>query len=107
VKGVTFDETPCDIDTFLQRHRPRLLVSWTSTTLFDAVMRGVVPITLAKDADDAADYVVPLANIALEWPECAKEVARLADDPAACRRFTAARRKDLAFAPMPPQPAQG
>jgi hypothetical protein len=106
VEGVTFDETPCDIDSFLQRHRPRFLVSWTSTTLFDAVMRGVVPITLTKDPDDAADYIVPLERIALEWPERADEVAALIDDPAACAAFTLARRKDLAFEPMPPRQAQ-
>lgn len=103
VDGVTFDETPCDIDTFLQRHRPRFLVSWTSTTLFDAVMRGVVPITLAKDPDDMADYIVPLDGLALAWPECATKVAALADDPAACEVLTLARRKDLEFEPMPPR----
>lgn len=106
VTGVAFDTTPSSFDEFLERVRPRFLMTWTSTTLFDATARGVVAVTVAPEDADQADYVVPLRGIALQWPEEAELIANLLDDPKACRRETERRRRDMAFEPMPPTDAR-
>ena len=105
VAGISFDDTPCDFDTFLQRNRPRLLVTWTSTTIFDAVVRGVVPVTLAGDRFDDADFVFPYWQIALQWPKAIAEIASLVDQPEACRRLTREKTCDLTGFPSPAGPA--
>jgi hypothetical protein len=57
-RGGTFDE-------FLERHRPCIMATWYSTTIYDALLRGVVPVTFQADQPD---IVFPIADVALAWP---------------------------------------
>jgi hypothetical protein len=81
--GIDFMEERCDFDSFLEKVRPRFLVSWFSTTLFDALKRGSVPIALTQHAD-VDDVVFPFLQVALRWPDDRGVIERLLDDPQAC-----------------------
>jgi len=48
-KRVIFSDTADSFDEFLERFQPRLLLSWFSTALFDALRRGVVPVTVETE----------------------------------------------------------
>lgn len=88
-KGVEFDERAISFDDFLEETRPRFLVTWSSTTILDALLRGVVPMTVAGESLEWADFVFPFREIALRWPECRADAESLVDNPEACRRFVA------------------
>lgn len=61
--------------------RPRINVSWFSTTLADALEYGVIPVTVCSDDDrDVADIVYPLFQRCLRWPQDAESIERLLDD---------------------------
>ncbi len=69
-RGGTFDE-------FLDRHRPCMIATWYSTTIYDALVRGAVPVTLEGDQPD---IVFPFAAVALVWPaDKERIIAVLAD----------------------------
>lgn len=63
--GVTIDGEGT-FDEFLERHRPCIIATWYSTTVYDALLRGVVPVSF--DADQP-DVVFPLLDVALSWPQ--------------------------------------
>jgi hypothetical protein len=88
VAGIDFMEERCDFDAFLQKVRPRFLVSWFSTSLFDALKRGSVPIALTKRAE-VDDVVFPFLQVALRWPDDRGIVERLLDDRQACADLAA------------------
>ena len=83
VAGIDFMEERCDFDTFLEKVRPRFLVSWFSTTIFDALKRGCVPVALTQQAE-AGDVVFPFLHVALRWPDDQDIIERLLDDRQAC-----------------------
>jgi hypothetical protein len=74
----------CDFTSFLRKYRPRVLVSLYSTTLFDALLHGIVPITLIQDDQVAALTVFPFQKIALKWPDQKSVVQSIIDSPEAC-----------------------
>jgi hypothetical protein len=84
VNGVEIVGWQCSFSAFLREYRPRVLVTWYSTTLFDAFMQGVVPITLNQSELTAADVVFPFCSTALKWPEEKAAVATMIDDPRVC-----------------------
>ncbi len=63
-----FSDTADSFDAFLERFQPRLLLSWFSTALFDALRRGVVPVVVDVEAWRANDVVFPFEDISLNWP---------------------------------------
>ena len=67
-------------DAFLDRHRPCVITTWYSTTIYDALLRGVVPVTLEADQ---ADLVFPLTDVALRWPEQMQQIRAVLADPRA------------------------
>jgi hypothetical protein len=72
-RGGTFDE-------FLERHRPSVMATWYSTPVYDAIVRGVMPVSLEADQPD---IVFPFADVALSWPEQKERIqAVLANDKA-------------------------
>jgi hypothetical protein len=90
--NVTFCDTSKPFDEFLEQYRPRLLLSWFSTALFDALRRGVVPVTVETEAWRPLDTVFPFQAISLRWPqERARAFGLLAND-ADRQRFLAERR---------------
>jgi hypothetical protein len=63
-RGGTFDE-------FLERYRPAVMATWYSTTIYDAIVRGVMPVTLEADQPD---IVFPFSQVALRWPEQREQI---------------------------------
>ena len=69
-RGGTFDE-------FLERHCPCVMATWHSTTVYDALVRGIVPVSFAASQPDIA---FPLADMALSWPEQKERVQVVLSD---------------------------
>lgn len=65
----------------LARLRPRLVASWFSTALADALGCGIIPVTVCADDDiHVADMVYPLFKRSLRWPADTDLIERLLDD---------------------------
>ena len=81
VAGVEITEGSGSFIEFLERVRPRLLASWYSTALHDAIIRGIVPVTVTPAEHEAAtDTVFPFRELCLCWPEDAERAQSLIDD---------------------------
>lgn len=66
---VSMEDRDATFDDALDRLQPALVVSWFSTTLVDALYRGVIPISVsARDDPDIQDMVYPLFKHCLHWP---------------------------------------
>jgi hypothetical protein len=92
VPGVEITEGRGSFAEFLDRFRPRFLTSWFSTTLYDAIVNGVVPITVTPDSHEAAvNTVFPFRDICMCWPEHKDEVQNLLDDDGRRAAFLADR----------------
>ena len=79
VSGVCVDRVGT-LDEFLDRYRPCIMATWYSTPIYDALLRGVVPVSLEADQPD---IVFPFAQVALTWPEHMKRVEAILADPKA------------------------
>lgn len=78
---VAIDENDDDFFHAIARLQPRLVVSWFSTAMDDALRCGVIPISVCADDDPhVADMVYPLFQRCLRWPQDADSIARLLDD---------------------------
>lgn len=76
VRGVRIDRGGT-FDDFLERHRPCVMATWYSTTIYDALLRGVVPVTLEADQPD---IVFPFAEVALCWPADKERIKAVLSD---------------------------
>jgi hypothetical protein len=86
VPGVVATSVEGSVDDFIQRYRPRLMATWYSTTILDALSRGVLPVALCGVEPNG---VIPIGEISISWP---KEEARLRDllgDRISCRALAA------------------
>ena len=79
---LALDESPGGLGVTLERLAPSLVVGWWSTSLLDALARGILPVLIMPgSAASIADMVCPLANVAMNWPDEAMHISRvLADD---------------------------
>ena len=67
----------------LAKVRPRLVVSWFSTALADALEMGIIPVSVCGDHDpNVADMVYPLFQHCLRWPHDIDLIERLLVDDA-------------------------
>lgn len=89
---VAFCDTSNSFDEFLEQTRPRLLLSWFSTALFDALRRGVVPVTVETEAWRPDDTVFPFQEISLRWPEERPRVFAFLSNDVDRQEFLAERR---------------
>jgi hypothetical protein len=89
IEGVEIREASGSFTAFLDEVRPRFLACWYSTALFDALLRGIVPITVMPEDGQALDIVFPFRQIALCWPENAKRAQVLLNDAGARKAFVA------------------
>lgn len=65
----------------LERLRPRIVVSWPSTTLADALGYGFVPVLVCEEDDrDVEEMAYPLFRRCLRWPQDCQSIARLLHD---------------------------
>ena len=76
VRGVRIDRHGT-FEDFLERHRPCIMATWYSTTIYDALLRGVVPVTFEWDQPD---IVFPFADVALAWPADKERIQAVLDD---------------------------
>jgi hypothetical protein len=80
IPGLTILNESIDFETFLEKHRPRLLATWHSTTIFDGIRRGIVPISWSEDGTNVEDTVFPFEKLSLHWPSDAETVAQMFED---------------------------
>jgi hypothetical protein len=80
VGGVTVLEGEGTFESFLETERPRFLATWHSTVLFDALLKGVVPITVNPDEEGVHITVYPIGELALCWPRDRVVADQLVDD---------------------------
>lgn len=75
---VMIEKSDADIHQAMNRMRPRLMVSWFSTALLDALEYGIIPITVCEDDDcHVTDMVYPLYRRCLRWPRDAESIEKL------------------------------
>ena len=79
--GVRIDRAG-SFDEFLDRYRPCIMATWYSTTIFDALGRGVLPVSFEADQPD---IVFPFSDVALCWPAQREEIKAALTDEAARR----------------------
>jgi hypothetical protein len=64
------DTTDATFEDALSRLRPLFVLSWFSTTLIDALLRGVVPVSVSStNCKHVQDMIVSLHRHCLGWPE--------------------------------------
>jgi hypothetical protein len=81
---VDFEGGDASFHDALRRLRPRIVVSWYSTALADALMCGIVPVTVSDETTPAvADMVYPLLDRALRWPRDQHRIAEIMRSEAA------------------------
>ena len=82
--SVGIEDRDASFESALSRLRPRLVVSWYSTALADALAMGILPVSVsAADDPDVADMVYPLYRRCLRWPDDRETIERaLVDDDA-------------------------
>lgn len=79
--AATIERQDSSFEQALERLRPRMVVSLASTTLADALDRGVVPVLLYEEDDrDVGELVYPLARHCLSWPRDGEVMIRLLHD---------------------------
>ena len=72
-----------DVSVFhaIDRLQPRLVVSWFSGAMDDALRCGVIPVSVCADDDrNVADMIYPLFQRCLRWPQDTESIERLLDD---------------------------
>lgn len=80
-KIVTIEKNDVDFFETIYRLRPRLVVSWYSTAMEDALKCGVIPLSVcAEDDRHVADMVYPLFQRCLRWPQDEQIIERLLED---------------------------
>jgi hypothetical protein len=90
VSGVLIDPDGT-FDEFLERHCPYVMATWHSTVVYEALLRGVVPVSFAGDVPD---LVFPLGDVTLNWPEQKEQIQAVLSDPNAKHEALA---KSLAY----------
>ena len=90
VAGVQITDGEGSFADFLDRFRPCMLASWFSTALFEAIVKGVVPVTVTPESHEAAlDTVFPFRELSLCWPEHEEIAQKLLDNDSLCVEFVA------------------
>ncbi|MBI3675215.1 MAG: hypothetical protein HY243_01180 [Proteobacteria bacterium] len=66
--GIEFTPASLSFEQFIDCYRPCILLTWYSTTLFDALCENIVPATLVDDSVEYDDVVFPFREVSLHWP---------------------------------------
>ena len=85
-RGVVVESAERSFDEFLEQHRPRVLVTWYSTTVLDALCKGILPVTMCGSEPNG---VVPIEKISINWPMEEERLALMLDDASACQAIAA------------------
>jgi len=94
--GVFIEDVDSSFLHSIDRLRPRINVSWFSTTLADSLEYGVIPVTVSSDDDPAVlNMVYPLFKRSLRWPRDAESIVRLMTDDGYYRLVLARLREGL------------
>lgn len=101
VTGVSIADGDGELESFLDAYRPRLLATWVSTALLDALAKGVVPVTVDRQDVEVVDTVYPIRRMSLRWPEEKDVVEVLVDDEAACDAFVRNKMREATGMAMP------
>jgi hypothetical protein len=84
---VSLEDQDASMHAALARLRPRMVVSWYSTALADALAAGLIPVTVCTlDDPNVQDMVYPLFSRCLRWPDEQVTIASVMHDDDAYRR---------------------
>ena len=90
------DDSDKDFFHALARLKPRLVISWFSTALADALDAGVIPVTVCQPGDRAVvDMPYPLFQRCLSWPQDSGVIAKLLSDNEYYEAILASLRKEI------------
>jgi hypothetical protein len=79
--SVRMEDSDISFDAALDRLRPSLVVSWFSTTLVDALYRGLIPVSVsAIDDQNIQDMVYPIIRHCLHWPSDRDQLENVVSD---------------------------
>lgn len=68
--SAAIDASDASFEDALLRLRPIIVLSWFSTALIDALLRGVVPVSISSaNCQHVQDMIFPLHRHCLRWPE--------------------------------------
>lgn len=94
--SLVMDDSDSDFVQALQRLKPRLVISWFSTALAEALNLGVVPVTVCRPDDRAvADMPYLIFQRCLHWPQDSAAIARLLYDNDYYAAVLASLRKEI------------
>jgi hypothetical protein len=78
---ILMEESDLTFDAAIDRLQPTIVVSWFSTTLVNALNRGVIPVSVSACDDlNINDMVFPLSRHCLNWPEDLNELQTIIFD---------------------------
>jgi hypothetical protein len=78
---VTVEEKGHDFHSAIIRLKPRLMISWVSTTLSDVLRYGILPVTACRDDDyRVSELVYPIFDRCLRLPSELETLGMLLDD---------------------------
>lgn len=81
--GIPVEWTDRPFDRLLEELQPSLVVGWGSTTLVDALYRGIIPVCMASPDDrQVNDTLYPLLRCCLRWPEHQDVIGEALTSPA-------------------------
>lgn len=92
-KDVSFSDAGVPFETFLEQSRPSLILSWYSTALFDALRRGIVPVTVGTETWRPLEMVFPFEEISLRWPHDEARASAFMENDAPRREFLDEKRR--------------
>jgi hypothetical protein len=76
--SIQIEDCAASFHDALKHLRPRIVVSWYSTALADALNCGIVPVTVSDESTPAvSDMVYPLFKRALRWPQDRQRIAEI------------------------------
>ena len=83
---VAMEDSDASFNEALARLRPRMVVSWFSTALAEALAAGILPVSVsARDDPNVRDMVYPLFRRCLHWPDDTATITRVLEDDDAYR----------------------
>lgn len=79
--AIRIEDSDSSFEGALKRLRPRLVLSWYSTALADALQCGIIPVTVNDESSQTVkDMVYPLFDRTLQWPRHRDEIVQLLED---------------------------
>lgn len=92
---VRVDRAGGQLEECLSRLAPKLVMSWFSTALIDALKLGAIPVLIIQGSEEhLEDIVFPLEKIAVRWPEEKSLLDHMLNEPEIYNKHVLSRQKE-------------